>query len=241
MQSVAAEMNLSETAFLNPVSAGTFDLRWFTPSAEVDLCGHATLAAAHVLWEEGMLATDTAVQFETKSGTLSARREKPWISMDFPADPPTPVEPPPQLLDALDILDPLYVGRSSRDYLIRCATHGDVRDLDPNFVALSTIDTRGVIVTASPAEENDNGRAATPDYVSRFFAPAVGIPEDPVTGSAHCALGPYWTAELGETDLLGRQISARGGTVRTAVQGPDADRVTLSGQATTTLRGRLVT
>ena len=232
MQNVAAEMNLSETAFLRPRRDGEYRLRWFTPTDEVDLCGHATLASAHVLWSEGHLAVDAEARFETESGRLTARREEGWIAMDFPADPPAPVEPPPRLLDALDLMDPLYVGRSERDYLLRCADEADVRNLDPDMRALTRLDSRGVIVTA-PSDQ------AEADFVSRFFAPGVGVPEDPVTGSAHCALGPYWSDETGQTTLTGRQISARGGTVRVTLDGPTAERVSLAGQATTVLRARL--
>lgn len=243
MQAVASEMNLSETAFLNLEPGGAYRLRWFTPSSEVDLCGHATLAAAHVLWEEDICATEEPASFETKSGRLKATKQESWISLDFPADPPRPVEPPPQLLHALGILDPHYVGRSSRDYLVRCATMEDIQALDPDLDALAAIDTRGVIVTAPTAnDEFDEGmdrQSPAPDFVSRFFAPAVGVPEDPVTGSAHCALGPYWSQKLGRTSLVGQQISARGGTVRTELADPSAERITLSGQATTTLRGQL--
>jgi predicted PhzF superfamily epimerase YddE/YHI9 len=232
MQNVAAEMNLSETAFLRPKSDGTYRLRWFTPTDEVDLCGHATLASAHVLWSEGHLAPDADARFETQSGPLSARREDSWITMDFPADPPAPVEPPPRLLDGLDLMDPLYVGQSERDYLLRCAGEADVRTLDPDLPALARLDSRGVIVTA-PADREEA------DFVSRFFAPGVGVPEDPVTGSAHCALGPYWADEMNQNTLKGRQVSARGGTVRVHLDAPDAERVALSGQATTVVRGRL--
>lgn len=232
MQAVAAEMNLSETAFLHPKADGTYRLRWFTPSAEVDLCGHATLASAHVLWSEGLLARDAEARFETKSGPLRARHEEGWITMDFPADPPAPVEPPPALLDALGLLDPLYVGRSERDFFLHAHDDEAVSTLEPDLDALEDLDSRGVIVTAL-SERTDV------DFVSRFFAPAVGVPEDPVTGSAHCAMGPYWAEQTERTTLTGRQVSARGGTVRVHLDAPDADRVALSGQATTVVRGRL--
>mgnify|MGYP006283156395 CR=1 FL=1 len=232
MQDVAAEMNLSETAFLRPQPDGTYRLRWFTPTHEVDLCGHATLASAHVLWTEGLLAPDAEARFETAGGLLTATQVEGWITMNFPADPPSPVEPPPALLDALDLMDPLYVGQSDRDYLLRGADAETVRALDPDLAALSRIDTRGVIVTAASDQ-------AEVEFVSRFFAPGVGVPEDPVTGSAHCALGPYWAEQTGKTTLTGRQISARGGTVRVTIDDQAADRVALSGQATTVFRGRL--
>jgi PhzF family phenazine biosynthesis protein len=232
MQDVAAEMNLSETAFLRAQSDGSYRLRWFTPTHEVDLCGHATLASAHVLWTEGLLAPDAEARFETASGRLTATRTEGWITMNFPTDSPSPVEPPPALLEALDLLDPSYVGRSDRDYLLHCHSEEEVRALDPNMTALAAVEGRGVIVTAPSEQEKV-------DFVSRFFAPGVGVPEDPVTGSAHCALGPYWTEQTGRTTLTGRQVSARGGTVRVYLEAPDADRVALSGQATTVFRGRL--
>jgi PhzF family phenazine biosynthesis protein len=234
MQDVVTEMNLSETAFLRPQADGTYRLRWFTPTHEVDLCGHATLASAHVLWTEGHLAPDAEARFETTSGRLTARREDEWIRMDFPADSPAAVEPPPALLDALDLLDPLYVGTSDRDFFLHCRDESEVRTLNPDLPALAGLDTRGVIVTAAAGQ-------AEADFVSRFFAPGVGVPEDPVTGSAHCALGPYWAEQTGRTTLTGRQVSARSGTVRVRLDAPDADRVVLSGQATTVVRGRLAT
>jgi PhzF family phenazine biosynthesis protein len=232
MQDVAAEMNLSETAFLRPQRDGAYRLRWFTPTDEVDLCGHATLASAHVLWNEGHLSPDAEARFETESGFLTATHSEGWITMDFPAEAPTPVEPPPVLLDGLDLLDPLYVGWSERDYLLRCADEAEVRALDPDMNAVAEVDGRGIIVTAA-SDRNEV------DFVSRFFAPGVGVPEDPVTGSAHCALAPYWAEQTGRTTLTGRQISARGGTVRVALDRPDAPRVSLSGQATTVVHGRL--
>ncbi len=232
MQDVAAEMNLSETAFLRPQADGTYRLRWFTPTDEVDLCGHATLASAHVLWTEGLRAPAAEARFETESGLLTATRDADWITMDFPADPPSPVDPPPALLDALDLAAPLYVGMSARDLLVRCDDEDDVQALAPDMTALANLDGRGVIVTAA----SDRTEI---DFVSRFFAPGVGVPEDPVTGSAHCALGPYWAAQTGRTALTGRQVSSRGGTVRVHLDTPEADRVALSGQATTVLHGRL--
>lgn len=231
MQGVAAEMNLSETAFLRPQST-SYRLRWFTPTHEVDLCGHATLASAHVLWTEGFLAPEDTVQFETTSGVLTATRDEKWITMDFPTDPTTPCDPPSRLLEELGVEAPVYVGRSERDYFVQCSAAADVRTLTPEMPILSDLDSRGVIVTAPSTTEET-------EFVSRFFAPGVGIPEDPVTGSAHCALGPYWADRLGNTTLTGRQISSRGGTVRVRLDTPTADRITLSGRATTVLRGRL--
>lgn len=231
MQNVAAEMNLSETAFLHRTE-GRYRLRWFTPTSEVDLCGHATLASAHVLWTDGFLAHEEPARFETKSGLLTATRRNGWIQMDFPADPVTSTEPPPSLLDSLNGATPQAIGRSDRDYLVHLEDAEAVRSLDPDMNTLASLPARGVIVTAeSPDTEID--------FVSRFFAPGVGVPEDPVTGSAHCALGPYWASQTGRTSLRGRQISARGGTVRIQLEAPDAERLRLGGQATTVLHGRL--
>ncbi len=227
MQRVAREMNLSETAFLLP-DADDFRLRWFTPTAEVDLCGHATLASAHILWNDGHLAPGQQARFHTLSGLLTADQHEDWIELDFPAEPASPVTPPPDLIEALGV-EPLDVGRNRVDYLVEVAGERSVRDLQPDLGRLATVETRGVIVTS---------RADSPefDFVSRFFAPAVGVPEDPVTGSAHCCLGPYWAERLGKDELTGYQASGRGGTVRVRLAG---DRVKLLGQAVTVLRGEL--
>jgi PhzF family phenazine biosynthesis protein len=242
MQHVAREMNLSETAFLAPTASGdAFVLRWFTPTHEVDLCGHATLASAHVLWTEGRLAADAPAHFDTRSGRLTAsppEAEGGWIAMDFPADAPVSAEAPRGLLDALGLTaaDAVYVGRSRFDVLVRMADAAAVRALRPDLARLAEVDTRGVIVTA-PAGEDDGAA----DFVSRFFAPRVGVPEDPVTGSAHCALGPFWAQHLGRRALTGYQASTRGGTVRVAVsEAPTSTRVTLAGRAVTVVRGALV-
>jgi PhzF family phenazine biosynthesis protein len=231
-QRVAAEMALSETAFLRPQAGGAYRLRWFTPTDEVALCGHATLASAHVLWEEGLLSPDAPTRFDTASGRLTATRDGNWIALDFPSDPPAPTEPPAALLDGLHRPDARYVGRTGRDLFVHLSSAAAVRALSPDASALAGLDARGVIVTA-------RGGADGADFVSRFFAPGVGVPEDPVTGSAHCALGPYWAERLDRTRLTGRQVSSRGGTVRVRLDAPDADRVELGGRAVTTLRGRL--
>jgi PhzF family phenazine biosynthesis protein len=227
MQQVAAEMNLSETAFLVRRDDG-FDLRWFTPTAEVDLCGHATLASAHALWQSGWLGIDAAARFHTKSGVLTATRHGDWIELDFPATPDRPAEPPEGLIEALGAA-PSYVGKSRFDYLVAVDSEDTVRDLRPDIATLKTLPVRGVMVTA---------RATTPgwDFVSRFFAPAVGVDEDPVTGSAHCCLTPYWSRTLGRTEFVARQLSRRGGTLRLALEG---DRVKIRGQAVTVLTGHL--
>jgi PhzF family phenazine biosynthesis protein len=221
-------MNLAETAFLLPRSEG-FDLRWLTPTTEVDLCGHATLAAAHVLWEIGSLAPDDTARFQTRSGLLTAARREDWIELDFPAEPEEPVSSPKCLVRALGTA-PRYIGRNRLDYLVELESEREVRELRPDIRLLAEIPTRGVMVTA---------RADTPgyDFVSRFFAPAAGIDEDPVTGSAHCCLGPYWGARLGMEEMTAYQASARGGIVRIRLGGP---RVYLGGQAVTVLRGELI-
>ena len=227
MQAVAREMNLSETAFLNPTDDG-FALRWFTPQVEVDLCGHATLASAHVLWEERRLPPDRAARFHTRSGLLTAERRDAWIEIDLPAQPPLPVQAPAGLLDALGA-PAREVARSRTDYLVELESESAVRSLAPDYAALARVDARGVIVTS---------RSSGPfDFVSRFFAPRVGVNEDPVTGSAHCTLAPYWAARLGKSVFQAFQASPRGGVIRAAVRG---NRVLLSGQAVTVLRGELV-
>ncbi len=228
MQNVAREMNLSETAFLHREKDG-YRLRWFTPAIEVELCGHATLASAHVLWEDGHLPGGETARFHTLSGLLTAVRRGDWIELDFPAKRAEAAHAPPRLVEALGV-SPKYAGRNDFDYLIEVDSAETVRQLKPAFTLLETIQVRGVIVTA---------RADSPDFdfVSRFFAPASGIPEDPVTGSAHCCLGPYWSEKLGKTELVGYQASERGGVVRVRVQG---DRVQLGGQAVTVLRGDLL-
>jgi PhzF family phenazine biosynthesis protein len=229
MQAVAREMNLSETAFLQRRGDGSFDLRWFTPTIEVDLCGHATLAAAHVLWEDEVMTPDATARFHTRSGLLTAMRRGDWIYLDFPATPPAPADAPAALLDGLKAT-PVAVGRSVYDYIVEVASETVVRDLKPDFGLLGTLPVRGVIVTA---------KASTPgyDFVSRFFGPAAGINEDPVTGSAHCCLGPYWAPRLGKSEFTAYQASARGGVVRVELKG---DRVLLGGQARTVLRGALL-
>ncbi len=228
MQSVAAEMNLSETAFLRPREDG-FSLRWFTPAVEVALCGHATLASAHALWEEGILAPDRQARFHTKSGLLTADRNGEWIELDFPATREERADPPPGLLESLGVPNPIYVGRNKFDYLVEVASEEVVRGLEPDHTQLRRIPARGVIVTSRAS-----GQKA--DFVSRFFAPGSGIDEDPVTGSAHCCLTPYWSARLGKTEMTGFQASARGGLVRVRL---DGGRVKLGGRAVTVLRGTL--
>jgi PhzF family phenazine biosynthesis protein len=228
MQAVAQEMNLSETAFLAPRDDG-FSLRWFTPRVEVKLCGHATLASAHVLWEEGEVAAEASARFHTASGLLTARREGDWIELDFPAKPEREAAAPDGLAEVLGAR-PLYVGASDFDLLVELASESVVRGLEPNVRALAALPARGVIVTAR-ADGTDF------DFVSRFFAPAVGVDEDPVTGSAHCVLAPFWAERLRRPQLLGYQASARGGVVRVRLSG---DRVLLGGQAVTVAKGKLL-
>lgn len=227
MQSVAAEMNLSETAFLYPQEDG-FNLRWFTPAIEVDLCGHATLASAHILWETGVLPPYEPARFLTRSGLLTAACHRDWIEMDFPAKAPEPVTPPEGLLQALGV-SARYIGSNRMDYLVEMETEEAVRALDPDFVRLAQLPVRGLIVTSLTSMPGY-------DFVSRFFAPAAGVPEDPVTGSAHCCLGPYWHSRLDKTELTAYQCSRRGGTVKVRVT---PERVFLGGQAVTVLRGDL--
>ena len=233
MQNVAAEMNLSETAFLHPAQDG-YELRWFTPMAEVDLCGHATLASAHVLWEEEFIPPDGTARFHTRSGLLTVRKQDTGLEMNFPAEPAQPAEAPTGLADALGA-KVKWVGRNRFDYLAELESERVVRDLTPDFSALRKVATRGIIVTAQ-SEAGGNGTGDY-DYVARFFGPALGIDEDPVTGSAHCGLAPFWAERLGRDALVGFQASARGGTVRVRVAG---DRVMLTGQAVTTMRGELL-
>ncbi len=226
MQNVAAELGFAETAFVRPRSHGAFDLRWFTPTVEVELCGHATLATAHTLWELEVLSHDETARFHTKSGILTAVRRDGSIELDFPASATEPVPPPSGLLDALGVRS-LFIGKTRFDYLVEVESEHAVRHATPSHAALRDLGVRGVMITA---------RSSRPeaDFVSRFFAPGAGIDEDPVTGSAHCALAPYWQGKLGKDDLVGYQASSRGGTVRCRVTG---DRVKLRGQAVTVVRG----
>jgi predicted PhzF superfamily epimerase YddE/YHI9 len=229
MQAVASEMNVAETAFLVRRDDGAYDLRWFTPTVEVDLCGHATLASAHVLWDEQILPGPERARFRTKSGPLAAWREADMIRMDFPSEPVVAAEAPSALVAAIG--RPLiHSGRNRMDWLVEVEDEAAVLAIRPDVRAVLTLKVRGVIVTA---------RSASPqrDFVSRFFAPGAGVDEDPVTGSAHCALAPYWAGKLGKTELIGYQASTRGGTVFCTVSG---DRVVLGGRAVTVLRAKLL-
>jgi len=228
MRDVAREMNLSETAFLTPRN-GDFDLRWFTPTVEVALCGHATVASANVLWQEGHLPNGKQARFHTRSGLLLADQRGDWIELDFPAKIADPAEAPPELLPALGLAKATFVGKNAWDYLVEIESEAELRALSPDHTRLRKLPVRGVIVTSRSSGEFD--------FVSRFFAPGSGIDEDPVTGSAHTALGPYWGAKLGKTELNAFQASARGGVVRVRLQG---DRVILGGQAVTVMTGELL-
>jgi PhzF family phenazine biosynthesis protein len=226
---IAREMNLSETAFLTRLGPD-WHLRWFTPAVEVELCGHATLASAHVLWEDGLVAAHEAVRFHTLSGVLTARREADAIVLDFPLEPAAPVEAQPGLLAALGLDDAVAFGRNRFDYLVELATAEQVRALDPDMTQLARVDMRGVIVTAR-ADDGEH------DFISRWFGPRVGVPEDPVTGSAHCCLGPWWALRLGREELRGQQASARGGSVGVRLRDGRAE---LIGSAVTVMRGVIV-
>lgn len=227
MQNVAKEMNLSETAFLLRQDDG-YSLRWFTPAVEIDLCGHATLASAHILWETDMLAAGQQARFHTRSGLLTADQRGEWIEMDFPAKPEQPIDAPAGLAEALGVA-PIYVGQSQFDLLVEVESERIVRSMQPNISLLEQIPARGVIVTSRSDTDGF-------DFVSRFFAPRVGVNEDPVTGSAHCCLSPFWSKRLGRNELVGYQASARGGVVRVRL---DGERVLIGGQAVTVLTGEL--
>jgi predicted PhzF superfamily epimerase YddE/YHI9 len=227
LQAVAREMNLPMTAFLVK-QADLFDLRWFTPTVEVDLCGHATLASAHILWQQGQASGDE-IRFSTKSGVLKAIRCGDNIELDFPLIPEEAAEPPPGLLEALGV-SAKYVGKNQFGYLVELESEVTLRELTPNFKRLTTVPMRGVVVTSTSADPLF-------DFVSRFFAPAIGVDEDQVTGSAHCCLGDFWRKRLNKSEFLAFQASARGGVVKVRVV---KDRAFLSGKAVTVTRGELL-
>jgi PhzF family phenazine biosynthesis protein len=229
MQAVAGEMNLSETAFLLPENDG-WRLRWFTPAAEVSLCGHATLASAHALWEIGRLERTAQARFYTLSGLLTANFRDGWISMDFPARFAQPADAPAGLCEALGGIEALEVRRWKDNYLVEIESEAGLRALAPDFAALKALPLRGLGVTC-------RAQTAEFDIVSRYFAPKMAVNEDPVTGSLHCALAPYWCAKLGKADLKAYQASARGGRLGLQLVG---ERVMLTGQAVTVLRGELI-
>jgi PhzF family phenazine biosynthesis protein len=230
MQAVAREMNVAETAFLIADGANSFGLRWFTPTVEIALCGHATLASAHILWEEGIVTADQQIVFSTQSGELTAVRSGRWIEMDFPAEPAGEEIPvPDELKEALGV-EFKSVRRNRFDLLVEVESEQVLRGLEPQMKPLRALPVRGVIVTSRADDERY-------DFVSRFFAPGAGVDEDPVTGSAHCCLAPFWAERLGRAEMLAFQASPRGGEVRVRVAGR---RVMLGGQAVTVLRGELL-
>jgi len=226
-QSMAMEMNLSETAFLYNEGDG-YRLRWFTPTTEVDLCGHATLASAHILWEQKFLDPDQKAIFKTKSGILTASLEQGWIRLDFPSKPILEVPPPEGLLAALGV-NATFTGLNQWDYLIEVENDTIVKGVSPDLRVLRNLPVRGVIVTSRSTDEKF-------DFISRFFAPGSGIDEDPVTGSAHCCLGPYWKQKLNKDTFTAYQASPRGGTLKVEVKG---DRTHVLGQAVTVFQAEL--
>ncbi|WP_409348118.1 PhzF family phenazine biosynthesis protein [Paenibacillus gyeongsangnamensis] len=229
MQQAAMEMQQSETAFLCQ-EGPDYRLRWFTPDVEVDLCGHATLAAAHALWETDRVPLQSEIRFHTRSGLLTARRQEDWIRLDFPSEPVVPMECPPGLAEALGTAEIGFTGTNRMDLLVEVADEETVRRLKPDYALLSAIPVRGVLVTA---RSDSSGT----DFVSRCFFPRLGIPEDPVTGSAHCALAPYWASKLGKRIFTAKQCSAREGTLRIELT---ETRMLLYGQAVTVLKGNLL-
>ncbi|HEY8500945.1 MAG TPA: PhzF family phenazine biosynthesis protein [Clostridia bacterium] len=226
MLDVANEMNLAETAFLVPKNNG-YSLRWFTPESEIDLCGHATLASAHILWEKGYLEKEEEAVFSTKSGLLTAKYNYGWIELNFPATPEEKADVPPELTEALAV-NLVYTGKNIFDYIIEVESEDEVKNIKPDFTKLMKVQMRGVIVTAQSSEY---------DFVSRFFAPEIGIFEDPVTGSSHCCLGPYWKKKLGKDRFIAYQASKRGGVLKVQVS---RERVLISGKAVTVMEGVLL-
>ncbi len=230
MQQIATEMNLSETAFLYPLAAaGNYSLRWFTPTAEIDLCGHATLASAPVLWSEGYLATDITARFQTKSGELLASKQGALIQMDFPSQPVHDAPLSPALVAALNRADIVHGSRNQVNYLVELRSPQAVANLTPDLDKLAKLPYQGVIVTSVGEPPHD--------FISRYFVPAMGIPEDPVTGSSHCSLAPYWQAKLGKDKMLAYQASARGGELHIECT---PERIYISGKAVTVMRGELL-
>ena len=227
MLNIANEMNLPETAFIQKNNA-CYKLRWFTPLIEVELCGHATLAAAHILWETQELDQDDIANFDTLSGRLTANKNGKWIDLDFPVEYEEEAEASLELVKGLGV-EPKYGGKNRFDYLVEVESEEKVRNMKPDFDLLKKVQCRGIIVTSQADTEKY-------DFVSRFFAPAIGVNEDPVTGSAHCCLGPYWKSRLGKPEFLAFQLSERGGTIRVRVK---SERVILSGQAVTVIKGEI--
>lgn len=229
MQQVAAEMNLSETAFVTQCN-GEFGLRWFTPVVEIDLCGHATLASAHVLWSEGYVTEREEIRFRTHSGLLTATLSEDWIQLNFPTQPVQSIDAPPLLLEAVGV-EVLGAYANDVNYLVELPAEDELRSLQPDFSKLRKLPLQGVIVTCR------GEKGSKYDFLSRYFAPKAGINEDPVTGSSHCSLSPFWSERLQKSDCLAYQASARGGVLKVGNLG---DRVSISGQAVTVLRGELL-
>lgn len=220
MQNIAMEMNLSETAFFYKEGNG-FNLRWFTPESEVDLCGHATLASAHILWETGICKEEN-IEFYTQSGTLYAKRENKYIVLDFPKEEDSQVDTPREIKDSLNV-PIIYTGKNRMDFIVEVENGDIVSSLEPDFAIMKKLDARGIIVTGQSTDSKN-------DFISRFFAPREGISEDPVTGSAYCCLAPYWERKLGKSTLSAYQASKRGGNVKMTVNN---NRVYISGKAIT--------
>ncbi|MDP1930701.1 MAG: PhzF family phenazine biosynthesis protein [Gammaproteobacteria bacterium] len=230
MQQVAAEFNLAETAFLVPEASGRWQLRWFTPTTEVPLCGHATLASAHVLWNE-LGHRQEALIFTTRSGELTAARRNGTIALDFPAASVSVSSLEKTVIEALGV-SPVEIAVTAQDLLIEVDSVREVRLYQPDMQVIEALPWRALMLTA----RNNGGADAHVDFVSRFFAPSIGIPEDPVTGAMHCALVPYWAERLGKTHMIAEQCSTRGGLLHLENAAP---RVVLAGEATTFLRGVL--
>lgn len=240
MQKIAMEMNLSETAFVlrekdedgNPTD--TYSLRWFTPSSEIDLCGHATLASGHIMWQEGVCKEDETIKFNTRSGLLTAKKSDKGITLDFPAIPQKEIKYPPELIASIGGANPVYVGMTKWNYIIELENEEAIHNAKPDYSIMLSLPGWGTIITAQ-ADKNGLGKDGY-DVVSRFFAPEKGVPEDPVTGSAHCAIAPYWQNKLGKSTLKAYQASERGGTLLLEVIG---DRVTLTGTGVTMMAGEM--
>lgn len=229
MQNIAREIGLSETAFVTK-NFSHFELRWFTPTVEVDLCGHATLASAHALWES-KIATSESIAFHTKSGMLTAKKDSEYVVLDFPTIAIKPLHSPiKNLLESLGINDPLYIGRSDKTVLIEVTSEKCLKNIQPDFELLKEVPIEGVVVTSRSEYPDDY------DFVSRYFGPREGINEDPVTGFAHCHLGPYWQTKLNKTKFLAYQASSRGGFIKIDMHD---DRILLGGKAITIMKGEI--
>lgn len=233
MQSIADEINLAETAFVMKEKDNPgFSLRWMTPVMEVDLCGHATLATSHVLWQQGICSESEPILYHTRSGELTAVKRNEKIELNFPAIPQKQIKYPPELIAAIGGVLPKYVGMTKWNYIIELENEDAVRNLKPDYNVMLGLPGWGTIITAKADEGNPDGF----DFISRFFAPEKGIQEDPVTGSAHCALAPYWAGRLGKTDFKAYQASPRGGVLGVRVEG---DRIYLTGNAVSVISGEI--